>query len=280
VRVLVVIPTYNEAENVERMLRRVHEAVPKAGVLVVDDGSPDGTADLVDAVADELGDVHVLRRERKAGLGSAYRAGFAWGLANGCEACVEMDADFSHDPGALPGLVAPLSDGHELVIGSRYVAGGSIPNWSWSRHLLSWGGHRYATVVLGLGVADSTAGFRAYAATLLRRLDLDHIRAEGYGFQIEMTYRSKQAGASVVETPIRFVDRVAGESKMSSAIVVEALGLVTLWGLGRCWRAITRQKIPLAREKVATSPTPPSSSRPSSPSYGPTSCPRSRRRRG
>jgi len=257
VRVLVVIPTYNEAENVERMLRRVHEALPEAGVLVVDDGSPDGTADLVDAVAEELGDVHVLRRARKAGLGSAYRAGFAWGLANGYEACVEMDADFSHDPGALPGLVAPLSDGHELVIGSRYVAGGSIPNWSWSRHLLSWGGNRYATVVLGLGVADSTAGFRAYAATLLRRLDLDHIRAEGYGFQIEMTYRSKQAGASVVETPIRFVDRVAGESKMSSAIVVEALGLVSLWGLGRCWTAMTRRKIPLAREKAAASTIPP-----------------------
>jgi len=257
VRVLVVIPTYNEAENVERMLRRVHEALPEAGVLVVDDGSPDGTADLVDAVAEELGDVHVLRRARKAGLGSAYRAGFAWGLANGYEACVEMDADFSHDPGALPGLVAPLSDGHELVIGSRYVEGGSIPNWSWSRHLLSWGGNRYATVVLGLGVADSTAGFRAYAATLLRRLDLDRIRAEGYGFQIEMTYRSKQAGASVIETPIRFVDRVAGESKMSSAIVVEALGLVTLWGMGRLWRAITRRGIPSARESTASIPAPP-----------------------
>ncbi len=247
VRVLVVIPTYNEAENVERILRRVHQALPDAGILVVDDGSPDGTADLVEKVAVELGDVHVLRRERKSGLGSAYRTGFRWGLDRGYEACVEMDADFSHDPDALPGLVAPLADGHELVIGSRYVPGGTIPNWSRSRHLLSWGGNRYATLVLGLGVADSTAGFRAYAASLLRRLDLDRIRAEGYGFQIEMTYRSTQAGASPAEVPIRFVDRVAGESKMSSAIVVEALGLVTLWGLARAWRSLRGLVTPLAR---------------------------------
>ena len=236
-RVLVVIPTYNEAENIEEVLQRVRDALPDAGILVVDDGSPDGTADLVEGQIPKLGDVHVLRRTAKSGLGSAYRAGFAWGLARGYEACVEMDADFSHDPDALPTLVAPLAQGHEVVIGSRYVAGGSIPNWSWSRHLLSWGGNRYATVVLGLRVADSTAGFRAYAATVLSRLDLDRIRAEGYGFQIEMTYRAKQAGASVTEVPIRFVDRVAGQSKMSPIIVVEALGLVTYWGLGRLLRA-------------------------------------------
>ena len=151
-----------------------------------------------------------------------------------------MDADFSHDPDALPALVAPLSAGYEVSIGSRYVPGGSIPNWSWHRHVLSRSGNVYASVVLGLGVADSTAGFRAYAATLLRRLDLDRIRAEGYGFQIEMTYRSIQAGARVTEVPIRFVDRVAGESKMSSTIVVEALGLVTWWGLGRIWHAARR----------------------------------------
>ena len=153
-----------------------------------------------------------------------------------------MDADFSHDPAALPALIAPLEQGHELCIGSRYVPGGSIPDWSWYRHLLSWGGNRYASSVLGLGVADSTAGFRAYAASLLRRLDLERIRADGYGFQIEMTYRSKEAGASVVEVPIRFVDRVAGESKMSSAIVVEALALVTWWGLGRLAGAV-RQRV-------------------------------------
>jgi len=240
VRILVIVPTYNEAENIERMLGRIRASLPDAGILVVDDGSPDGTADLVEERAAGLGDVHVMRRQQKSGLGSAYRAGFAWGLEHGYQACVEMDADFSHDPDALPDLVAPLEQGHELVIGSRYVAGGSIPNWSWHRHLLSWGGNRYASAMLGLGVADSTAGFRAYASSVLQRLDLDRIRAEGYGFQIEMTYEAKRAGASIVEVPIRFVDRVAGESKMSSAIVVEALGLVTVWGLARWWEAARR----------------------------------------
>ena len=232
-RVLVVVPTYNEASNIEALLRRVHAELPEAGILVVDDGSPDGTADLVEKVAIELGEVSVLRRTEKSGLGNAYRAGFRWGLAAGYEACVEMDADFSHDPAALPALVAPLEDGYEVVVGSRYVPGGSIPNWSWYRHLLSWGGNRYADAVLGLGVRDSTAGFRAYAASVLRRLDLERIRADGYGFQIEMTYRAKQAGAPITEVPISFVDRVAGESKMSSAIVAEALVLVAWWGLGR-----------------------------------------------
>jgi dolichol-phosphate mannosyltransferase len=239
-RVLVVIPTYNEAQNIERMLERVRVALPDAGVLVVDDGSPDGTADLVEKVGEDVGGVAVLRRSAKSGLGSAYRAGFAWGLERGYDACVEMDADFSHDPDLLPTLVAQLEHGHELVIGSRYVPGGSTPKWSWHRRLLSRGGNVYASMVLGLGVNDSTAGFRVYAASLLRRLDLARVHAEGYGFQIEMTYRSKQAGASVVEVPIRFVDRVAGESKMSGAIVVEALALVTKWGAGRLVRGASR----------------------------------------
>ncbi|MGH9102165.1 MAG: glycosyltransferase, partial [Acidimicrobiales bacterium] len=166
-RVLVVVPTFNEAENIERLLERVHEVLPDAGVLVVDDGSPDGTADLAGKAALRLGDVHVLRRAAKAGLGSAYRQGFRWGLDHGYDACVEIDADFSHDPAALPSLLAPLAEGYEVVVGSRYVPGGSIPNWSWHRHLLSWGGNRYASLVLGLGVADSTAGFRVYAASVL-----------------------------------------------------------------------------------------------------------------
>ncbi len=232
-RPLVVIPTYNESENIERMLRRIHECLPGAGVLVVDDGSPDGTADLVKKVAAELPDIHVLERASKSGLGSAYRAGFAWGLERGYDACVEIDADFSHDPAALPALLAPLSEGFDVVIGSRYVQGGSIPNWAWHRHMLSRGGNLYASGVLGLGVSDSTAGYRCYAAGILRQLDLDRIRAEGYGFQIEMTYRARQHGAAITEVPIKFVDREAGESKMSSFIVVEALGLVTFWGLGR-----------------------------------------------
>ena len=202
-------------------------------MLVVDDGSPDGTADAAEVVGKELGNIEVMRRRRKSGLGSAYRAGFRWGLDRGFDACIEMDADLSHEPEALPGLVAALSDGCELAVGSRYVPGGVIPNWAWHRRLLSRGGNVYASTLLGLGVADSTSGFRAYAASVLRRIDLDRIRADGYGFQIEMTYQAKRAGATIVEVPIRFVDRVDGESKMSTFIVVEALGLVTWWGLQR-----------------------------------------------
>ncbi len=238
VRPLVVIPTYNESENIERILRRIHESLPEAGILVVDDGSPDGTGDLVTAAAAQLPDVHLLARREKSGLGSAYRAGFAWGLERGYDVFVEIDADFSHDPGALPSILAPLSQGYDVSIGSRYVPGGTIPNWAWHRHLISRGGNRYASFMLGLGVADSTAGFRAYSAGILSQLDLDRIRAEGYGFQIEMTYRAKQHGAAIAEVPISFVDREAGESKMSSFIVFEALGLVTWWGLGRLWRGL------------------------------------------
>jgi dolichol-phosphate mannosyltransferase len=239
-RPLVVIPTYNESENIERMLHRIRQCLPEAGILVVDDGSPDGTAGLVEAVAAELADVHLIRRSAKSGLGSAYRTGFAWGLERGYDACVEIDADFSHDPAALPALLAPLEQGYDVSIGSRYIEGGSIPNWAWHRHLLSRGGNAYADALLGLGVRDSTAGFRAYRADILRRLDLERVRAEGYGFQIEMTYRAKQHGARVCEVPISFVDRTAGESKMSSFIVIEALALVTWWGLGRLWHALRR----------------------------------------
>lgn len=231
--VLVVIPTYNESENIERILRRVRASLPDATVLIVDDGSPDGTADQAELLGKELGQVEIFRRTEKSGLGSAYRAGFRWGLDRGFDACIEMDADLSHDPSALPGLVAPLDQGFELSVGSRYVAGGSIPQWAWHRRLLSRGGNVYASALLGLGVADSTSGFRAYASSVLGRIDLDRIRADGYGFQIEMTYQAKQVGAQIVEVPIKFVDRVDGESKMSLFIVVEAFGLVTWWGLQR-----------------------------------------------
>ena len=231
--VLVVVPTYNEAENIDRVLRRVRGAMSEATVLVVDDGSPDGTADLAELLGKELGDIEVMRRHGKSGLGSAYRAGFRWGLDRGFDAIVEMDADLSHEPEALPDLVGALSGGCELAVGSRYVPGGVIPNWAWHRRLLSRGGNVYASSLLGLGGSDSTSGFRAYASTVLRRIELDRIRADGYGFQIEMTYEAKRAGATVVEVPIRFVDRVEGESKMSAIIVVEALALVTWWGLKR-----------------------------------------------
>ena len=240
-QVLVVIPTYNECENIDRVLRRVRGALPDATVLVVDDGSPDGTGDIAEKVGAEIGNIEILRRAEKSGLGSAYRAGFRWGLDRGFDVCVEMDADLSHDPDALPDLVAPLGKGFELVIGSRYVPGGSIPNWAWHRRLLSRGGNVYASTLLGLGVTDSTAGFRAYSASVLNRIALDDIRAEGYGFQIEMTYQAKRAGAPIVEVPIRFVDRTEGESKMSTFIVVEALGLVTWWGIQRFLHVFRRK---------------------------------------
>jgi dolichol-phosphate mannosyltransferase len=242
--VLVVLPTYNEIEDIERVLRRVRTAVADATVLVVDDGSPDGTADVAETIGKELGNVEVLRRHEKSGLGSAYRAGFRWGLDNGFEACVEMDSDLSHEPEALPGLLSPLDEGCEVVIGSRYVPGGSIPNWAWHRRLISRGGNVYADALLGLGVTDSTAGFRAYAASLLRRIELDRIKAEGYGFQIEMTYQAKRAGATIVEVPIRFVDRVEGTSKMSTFIVAEAFGLVTWWGVQRGVQSLRKRPQP------------------------------------
>ncbi len=231
--VLVVLPTYNESQNIDHVLRRIRTAVPAASVLVVDDGSPDGTADMAERIGKELGSIEVLRRDEKSGLGSAYRAGFRWGLERDFDACIEMDADLSHEPEALPGLIDGLAGGNELVIGSRYIPGGSIPNWAWHRRLLSRGGNLYASALLGLGVADATAGFRAYAAPILERIDLDRIRAEGYGFQIEMTYEARREGARILEIPIRFVDRVEGESKMSTFIVVEALALVTWWGVRR-----------------------------------------------
>jgi len=256
VRVLVIVPTYNEIDNIARVIAEVGQALPDAGILVVDDGSPDGTADAVEALQVGVADLHVLRRAAKSGLGSAYRTGFAWGMDRGYDVMVEMDADLSHDPAALPELVAPIAQGHEVSIGSRYVPGGSIPKWKYHRYLLSKGGNRYASAVLGLGVADSTAGFRAYAATVLSRIDLERVKAEGYGFQIEMTYRAKQVGASIVEVPIRFVDRELGESKMSSAIVVEALGLVTWWGAGRVLRG-TGRLLRGQRSQRARVPVPP-----------------------
>ena len=243
-----VLPTYNESENIDHVMPRIRAALPDATVLVVDDGSPDGTAEMAEKLGAELGGIEVLRRTQKSGLGSAYRAGFAWGLERGYEAFVEMDADLSHEPEALPGLVAPLSQGVDLVIGSRYVPGGSIPNWRRHRRLLSQGGNVYAAVLLGLHVTDSTSGFRAYRAEALRRIDLAAVRAEGYGFQIEMVYQVLEHGGLVTEVPIRFVDRVEGKSKMSMSIVVEALLLVTWWALQRAGRMLVggRRRIPRA----------------------------------
>jgi dolichol-phosphate mannosyltransferase len=233
---LVVLPTFNEAESVEEVLRRTRAAMPDANVLVVDDGSPDRTADIAEKVGVELGRIEVMRRSAPKGLGDAYRAGFAWGLAEGADALVEMDCDLSHDPAALPSLLAAL-DHSDLVIGSRYVPGGSIPQWGLHRRLLSRGGNIYSALMLGVPVKDMTSGYRVYRASLLREMELDTVRADGYGFQIEMTYRAASRGARISEVPIRFVDRERGQSKMSSRIVVEALHLVTRWGALRLLRA-------------------------------------------
>jgi dolichol-phosphate mannosyltransferase len=230
-RVLVVIPTYQEAENIATVLQRVRTTLPNASVLVVDDGSPDGTADLAEAVAGEVGSVEVLRRPGKAGLGSAYRAGFAHGIAQGFTVLIEMDADLSHDPADLPRLVGAVADGASLAIGSRYVPGGATPNWPRPRLWLSRWGNRYVGVVLGLGVRDATAGFRAYRAKVLASIDYETTRADGYAFQVEMAYRVSTVGGEITELPITFSDRERGTSKMSGRIVVEAMLLVTWWGI-------------------------------------------------
>ncbi len=237
---LVVLPTYNEAATIEAVLRRTRHALPEAHMLIVDDGSPDGTADLAEKAGVEVGGVQVLRRERRRGLGDAYRAGFAWGLERRFDALVEMDSDLSHDPAALPMLIAALAD-CDLAIGSRYISGGSVPHWTVHRRLLSWGGNRYAAWALGVPIRDMTSGFRAYRADALRSLDLDRVRADGYGFQIEMAYRTAELGGRILEVPIRFVDREHGTSKMSGAIVVEALVCVTQWGIARAWSALRRR---------------------------------------
>jgi dolichol-phosphate mannosyltransferase len=226
-----VLPTYNEAENIAEILRRARAAVPGAAILVVDDSSPDDTAGIALAMAAEVGAVDILSRPQKSGLGSAYRDGFKWGRERGFDVLVEMDSDFSHDPADLPRLLKGVDDGADLVIGSRYVRGGEIPHWPWHRRALSKYGNRYSSAMLRLEVRDLTAGYRAYRGEMLDRIDIDAVRAEGYGFQVEMTYFVANAGGSIVEIPIKFVDRVRGTSKMSSAIVVEAMGLVTWWGI-------------------------------------------------
>lgn len=229
---LVVLPTYNESLNVEPMLRALRDSVPAATVLVVDDASPDGTAAKAQAISDEIGQIEILRRANKSGLGGAYRDGFTWGLARGYDQFVEIDCDFSHDPRDLPRLLA-AGQSHDVVIGSRYVPGGAIPRWSLPRRLLSRGGNQYASVMLGLAVADSTAGYRVYSKGALEKIAYNTVTSDGYGFQIEMTYRAKCANASIEEIPITFTDRTRGESKMSSVIVFEALVMVTRWGAQR-----------------------------------------------
>lgn len=230
-RVTVVIPTYNEREN----LPHVSAAVLLHGyrLMVVDDGSPDGTGALADEIAAGQPRMSVVHRPAKQGLGPAYAAGFDRAIAEGAEVVVEMDADFSHDPADLPRLVAGIDAGADLVIGSRYVPGGATPDWPAGRRLISRGGNLYARMMLGIPVRDATAGFRAFRATALKTLPYRSAQASGYGFQVEMAWRATQAGLTVQEIPITFRDRRVGQSKMGTGIVLEAMALVTGWGLGR-----------------------------------------------
>ncbi len=230
--VLVIIPTYQERSNVEDVVSRTRAAVPLAHVLVVDDASPDGTGELAAALATADPLVHVLHRRAKEGLGPAYLAGFGWGLEREVEVLVEMDADGSHQPEQLPRLLSALA-GADLVLGSRWVAGGSVQNWPRRRELLSRGGNWYVRRALGIEVQDGTAGFRAFRRTTLEKLDLAGVASHGYCFQVDLTWRTLQHGFRVVEVPIEFVERERGASKMTGAVVREAWWRVTVWGVQR-----------------------------------------------
>jgi glycosyltransferase involved in cell wall biosynthesis len=231
VRTLIIVPTHNEAANISEILDRIRSAVPDADVLVIDDRSTDDTRRLVHERVAVDGRVRIVEREVKRGLGDAYLHAFALGLDEGYDALVEIDADLSHDPAALPMMLDLADRGIALVIGSRYIPGGSVIGWPRRRTWLSRWGNRYAGLVLGLALNDATSGYRVYRADTLREIGIDGVQADGYGFQIEMTYRTVQAGLSVVEVPIAFRDRVAGTSKMHRGIIIEAFKLVTLWGL-------------------------------------------------
>jgi dolichol-phosphate mannosyltransferase len=219
----VILPTYNEAENLERIASAVLEQLPASGrVLIVDDNSPDGTGEIADRLADSSESIEVLHRERKEGLGPAYLAGFHVALDSGAELIIEMDADFSHDPAYLPTLIE-ATENADLAIGSRYVPGGGVTDWGPMRRFISRGGSRYARAVLGLPVRDLTGGFKCFRRRVLETINLDTIEARGYAFQVETTYRALRAGFRVVEVPIVFRDRREGNSKMSRAIIAEAM---------------------------------------------------------
>lgn len=225
------LPTYNEAEN----LGQIAPAILRFGyrLLIIDDGSPDGTGEIADRLADGHESVSVLHRAEKQGLGPAYAAGFDLALDRGADIIIEMDADFSHDPSDLPRLVAAIEDGADVAIGSRYVPGGDTPDWPLIRRFISKGGNLYARTMLGIPVRDATAGFRAYRSDALRKLPYGRAKASGYGFQVEMAWRAHQEGLVITEVPITFRDRTRGTSKMGTRIVLEAMGLVTVWGVGR-----------------------------------------------
>jgi dolichol-phosphate mannosyltransferase len=229
-KTLVIIPTYQEADNITNVLDRVLTAAPTVDVLVVDDDSPDGTGELIAAHRQFCERVFLLRGRPKAGLGVAYRAGYAEALDTGYEAVIQMDADLSHSPEDLPVLLAALKQA-DVVIGSRYVPGGRTEGWAVSRRLISWAGNLYVRTVLGLPVHDATAGFRAFRTTALTAIDVLHSQSDGYAFQIETTWRAHRRGLKILEVPITFTERIAGASKMSTAIALEAVVNVLFWRL-------------------------------------------------
>ena len=235
---LIIVPTYNELVNAPLLVRRIFKYIPESNILVVDDGSPDKTADAIRELQQEFPTLHLLERKTKLGLGSAYRLGFTWGLDQGYEELIEMDADLSHRVRDLKKMIdaKELQPNTDLVIGSRWVPGGKTENWSKSRELLSRAANLYVRAMLGLGVRDSTAGFRIYSSSILKKLNLEAIKSEGYSFQIEMTRAVYKLGGKIIEVPITFRERENGVSKMSKKIVGEAIILVTLWGLKRFLR--------------------------------------------
>ena len=235
---LIIVPTYNELSNAPLLIRRIFKQIPNSDVLVVDDGSPDKTADAIRELQQEFPTLQLLERKTKLGLGSAYRLGFAWGLERGYEELIEMDADLSHRVRDLKTMIdeKELQPNTDLVIGSRWIPGGRTENWSKSRELLSRAANLYVRAMVGLGVKDSTAGFRIYSASMLKRLNMESIKSEGYSFQIEMTRAVHKLGGKIIEVPITFRERENGVSKMSKNIVREAMTLVTIWGLKRFLR--------------------------------------------
>ena len=225
-KILVITPTYNERDNLENFLSSVHGAQSGVDILVVDDNSPDGTGKLADDIAARDARVHVIHRAGKLGLGSAYVAGFRWGLERGYEVLIEMDADLSHDPRYLADFFKALESGADVVVGSRNIPGGGVDGWGLGRHFISKGGSLYSRTILGLGVRDLTSGFKAFRRNVLETIDLSTVRSEGYAFQIELTYRAVRKGFRIQEVPILFVDRRVGKSKMSRRIFAEAIGVV------------------------------------------------------
>jgi len=235
---LIIVPTYNELVSAPLLVRRIFKYIPESNILVVDDGSPDKTADVIRELQQEFPTLHLLERKTKLGLGSAYRLGFTWGLERGYEELIEMDADLSHRVRDLKKMIdaKELQPDVDLVIGSRWIPGGKTENWSRGRELLSRAANLYVRAMMGLGVRDSTAGFRIYSSSMLKRLNMESIKSEGYSFQIEMTSAVHELDGKMIEVPITFRERENGVSKMSKKIVGEAMILVTHWGLKRFLR--------------------------------------------